>query len=256
MSAEAEPNEGTVPRILLLGPPLVEGAGGPEPTAYAAGRTVASHTARATELVAYLVLHPRGATTAELSAVHSPRVLRSPATLHSLVSRLRRWLGHDERGRPWLPRASSGGRLVLDARVHSDWDLWRGLVTADPTTAPTDDLEAAVRLVQGQPLTGTPPGRWGWADDIRQQMIDSIATVGHELAGRHLETGDLTGARRITAFARTVDPANELIWRDALTTELRAGDVDAQRRLIAQLVSIVDDRCDLDPETARLISSA
>jgi DNA-binding SARP family transcriptional activator len=99
-----------------------------------------------------------------------------------------------------------------------------------------------------------PLGRWGWADDLRQELIDTVSSVCHELVQRHLAGGDLGAARRVATFGRTLDPADEAIWRAALTIELRAGDADAQRRLIAQLVRVVDRR-EVDDETAELLTS-
>src|SRR4051794_28179807 len=168
------------PRVVLFGPPEVEGATGPLPMTFSAGRATANHTARATELIAYLAVHRRGVTSAQLATVHSPRVLRSPATLHSLVSRTRRWLGADEDGVPWLPRAQSGALFLLDRRVRTDWEEWLDLVGGSPTATDTRSLVSALELVRGQPISGTPPARWGWADDLRQRMIDSVGTVCHE----------------------------------------------------------------------------
>lgn len=242
------------PRVCLFGLPEVTGATGPAPMAYTAGRATANHTARATELIAYLATNRRGVTSAQLAAVHSPQVLRSPATLHSLVSRMRRWLGADERGAPWLPRAQAGGVFVLDRRVRTDWEEWLELVGTSPAKAPTESLAAALALVRGQPVAGTAPARWGWADDLRQTMTESISEACHELIARHVESGDLAKARRTAAFGRTLDPADERIWRDALHVELTAGDADAQRRLIAQLVRIGSRPEDLEPETAELLA--
>lgn len=248
-------DDGPAPRVRLLGVPTVTGATGPPPTTYVAGRAAASHTARATELIAYLATHRSGVTTAELAQVHSPQVLRSPATLHSLVSRMRRWLGVDASGVPWLPRAQTGHLFVLDQRVRTDWEDFRDLVGEDPDRATTEALAEALDLVQSQPVSGVPAGRWGWADELRQEMIDGISAVCLLLVGRHLGTGDLAAARRVAARGRIIDPADERIWRAALSVELEAGDAPAQRRLIGQLVRIVDPS-DLEAETGALVAKA
>jgi DNA-binding SARP family transcriptional activator len=240
------------PRVLLFGTPEVVGATGPTPTSYVAGRAAASHTARATELIAYLATRRAGVTTAQLAQVHSPDVLRSPATLHSLVSRMRRWLGNDQDGVPFLPRAGTGHLLALDPRVRTDWEDFQDLTGPSPTTTSTESLAEGLRLVRGQPIAGIPFGRWGWADDLRQELLDSVGSVCHELVERHVARGDLAAARRVAAFGRTLDPADEAMWRAALTIELRAGDAEAQRRLIAQLVRIVDRR-EVEPATAELL---
>jgi hypothetical protein len=242
------------PRVLLFGVPEVVGATGPAPTTYVAGRAAASHTARATELIAYLATRRPGVTTAQLAQVHSPTVLRSPATLHSLVSRMRRWLGHDPHGVPWLPRAQSGHILTLDPRVRTDWEEFQELTGPSPAAAPTEALAEGLRLVRGQPIAGVPIGRWGWADDLRQDLLGAISSVCRELVQRHVAGGDLGAARRVATVGRTLDPADEAVWRAALMVELRAGDADAQRRLIAQLVRIVDRR-DVDPETSDLLAA-
>lgn len=249
------PDEGQVPRVRILGVPAVTGATGPPPTTYVAGRAAASHTARATELIAYLATHRSGVTTAELAQVHSPHVLRSPATLHSLVSRMRRWLGTDAEGSPWLPRTQAGHVLMLDARVRTDWEDFRALAGDDPDRTPTAALTEALSLVHGQPVSGVAADRWGWADELRHEMIEAISAVCLQLVDRHLTDGDLTTARRVAARGRILDPADERIWRAALSVELEAGDAPAQRRLIGQLIRIVNPS-DLDAETGAMVAKA
>lgn len=245
-----------VPRIRLLGVPAVTGTTGPSPTTYVAGRAAASHTARATELIAYLATHRSGVTTAELAQVHSPHVSRSPATLHSLVSRMRRWLGTDDEGVPWLPRTQAGHVLMLDPRVRTDWEDFGELVHGGRLEdVATPALAEALALVHGQPVSGVPAGRWGWADELRQEMIEAVSAVCLQLVDRHLADGELAAARRVAARGRIVDPSDERIWRAALSIELAAGDAAAQRRLIGQLVRIVDP-ADLEAETGALVTEA
>ena len=71
-------------------------------------------------------------------------------------------------------------------------------------------------------------------------------------------TGRPTAAKpAITAsrVGRRVDPANELLWRGGLRAEYLAGNREAQRRFVDQLLALADDlESDLEPETERLLA--
>ena len=86
-------------------------------------------------------------------------------------------------------------------------------------------------------------------------MAAAVVDVAHEVARRALTSGDFVTARRATRVGRSVDPTNELLWRDALRAEYVAGDRGAQRRLVDQLLALAEDLdIDLEPETEQLLA--
>jgi hypothetical protein len=244
------------PLVRVLGPVEVLHARGTEPvTMTEDGRLTSNHTARATELVAYLALHPRGSTAEQLLAVLSPARAAKVDTLYSAASRIRRWLGTASDGTPHLPTKPDAGKYRLH-NVATDWDRFLALVGDDVTSTRLDDLAAALDLVVDQPFAGHARGRYAWAEPHRQEMIAAIIDVAHEVATRSARAGRLDLARRATAVGRTIDPASELIWRDALRTELIAGDPEGHGRIAAELTDLLADHdADPEPETEQLLDA-
>ena len=243
------------PFVRLLGPVDLLDAKGPEPVAIKEGRAVANHVARATALMAYLSCHPEGATVERVSEALSPIRRLSPSTVWSLASRTRKWLGSDSAGVPYLPRTTDGGALRLHPAVRSDWALWRELIGDDITDTELPRLMQALDLVRGRPFEGVTERHYTWAEPLRQEMIAGILDVAHEVAVRALGVPDPGSARRAASVGRLIDPANELMWRDALRVEYVAGNRESQHRLIEQLFTLADDlEMDLEPETESLIA--
>ena len=266
--AEAAPSAAVVsapmrPIVQLFGTPYIElfgsveihGARGPEP------RTATmSHTARATELIAYLSFF--GATTKEnvheaLWPGQHPDGKSAQKARNELMSRARRWLGQNEEGEWYVPKVGTAGyRLHPD--VRSAWDVWRELVTPDPASAETPDLIQAMHLVKGQPFNGVKERRFVWGHRIRTEMIAEIADAAHELATRSLRAGDIPNARFAASVGRQIDPVNELAWRNAMRAEHLAGDMAAFERIVSQLhlqLDAIEDGLEPDEETQDLINS-
>lgn len=243
------------PYIELFGNVEIHGARGPEP------RTATmSHTARATELIAYLSFF--GATTKEnvheaLWPGQHPDGKSAQKARNELMSRARRWLGQNEEGEWYLPKVGTVGyRLHPD--VRSAWDVWRELVTPDPASAETADLIQAMHLVKGQPFNGVKERRFIWGHRIRTEMIAEIADAAHELATRSLRAGDVPNARFAASVGRQIDPSNELAWRNAMRAEHLAGDLVAFEQIVSHLHAQLDeivDGLEPDEETQELIDS-
>jgi hypothetical protein len=246
---------GRAPAVQLFGSVAVVGATGPEPVVVKDGRAVANHLGRATALVAFLACTPQGATTEQVGAALSPVRRLSPATIWSLASRTRKWLGSDADGVPYYPRTPDAGAHRLHPAVRTDWSRWLELVGPDASTTPTERLVDALALVHGRPFDGVTEKHYTWAEPIRQEMVASVVDIAHEVARRALAGGDPATARRASLVGRGVDPVNELLWRDALRAEHAAGNREAQRRLLDQLYALADDLdVDLEPETEHLVA--
>jgi nucleoid-associated protein YgaU len=249
------PSLGTAPAVRLFGPVTVVGATGPEPVVVKDGRAVANHLGRATALVAFLACTPEGATTEQVGAALSPVRRLSPATIWSLASRTRKWLGNDPDGVPYYPRTPDAGAHRLHPAVRTDWSRWVELVGDDAATTPTERLVEALELVSGRPFDGVVERHYAWAEPVRQEMTAAVVDVAHEVARRALTSGDAATARQASRVGRRVDPVNELLWRDGLRAEYVAGNREAQRRLVDQLLALADELDgDLEPETEQLLA--
>lgn len=230
------------PTIRLLGPVRVDRAQGRRPQS----------PGRATELIAYLALHPSDTHHALDEAMWPGR--RIDSTRRSgPVSQARAWLGTTTSGIPYVGLVDEHGYRLVD--VTTDWDRFQALVGHDIATAATTDLTTALRLVDGQPLSGVNPRYYAWAETDRQEMIASVADVAHELSTRSLAAGDARTAAWAAAKGTMVEPASELLWRD----QLRAAALSAVPGRVDQVAQQLTDTLepisgDMDPETIDLLT--
>ncbi|MBF5082404.1 LysM peptidoglycan-binding domain-containing protein [Quadrisphaera sp. INWT6] len=209
------------------------------------------HVASMLEALAYMALHPQRERFAFDQALW-PHERVPDARRQQLVSRARRWLGTDEAGAPYVLLVNPDGYRLADT-VTTDWQEFQRLVPS-PSTAPTDDLERALRLVRGQPFSGSNPRRYGWADDDAQEMIAAIVDVAHELATRAQHEGDGPRARRAALKGLLVEPSSEMLWRDALGAEFLSGNRAGLEALTERFLAVARDLGDdLEPETEALL---
>ncbi|WP_233629730.1 LysM peptidoglycan-binding domain-containing protein [Amycolatopsis sp. WAC 04197] len=215
---------------------------------------------RLTELAAFLLLHP-GATADEISRqLGTDTRPWSPATRQGYISRLRTWLGHDENGDLYLPNIEAkGGGYCFSNSMNSDWHRFRqlaglgsGLALADQRTR----LEAALDLVTGMPFSNVGAGRYAWSSWHQREIIDAIVDAAHALAEICQGAGDLPAARRAILRGLVAEPVSELLYRDLLRVEYRAGNLAAVRKTadkLADLASALES--ELDEETAALVET-
>lgn len=104
-----EPSES--PRILVLGPVEIVGVD---------DQAQPGRRRRATELIAYLALHP-GASQHQLDEALWPGVRISRNTRNPLVSRARSWLGNAAADQPYLALVGEGQQYNLHPAVSCDW---------------------------------------------------------------------------------------------------------------------------------------
>jgi hypothetical protein len=174
-------------------------------------------------------------------------------TRRSNVSRLRTWLGVDDRGDPYLPDAYSG-RIMLSPYVSSDWHRLQILTGSGVNRSSTEGLCRALDLVRGAPLADAAPGQWHWAEEMRTDMISVIRDIGVELATKALADADLDLARWSAARSLTAAPQDEFLIGMRIRTEHRAGNPAEVERLALQLSA--HSRAlgvDLHPETVDLL---
>ena len=221
------------PSIALLGP-LEIGASKPS------RRGFRSHTQ---QLLAYLALHPEGATGDELIDSLWPDVDDDKARkrLWDSVTDARTQLGES------IVRAN--GRYLLDREaVAVDLDQFEALLTTANAERDADRqqlLEQALTLVRGPPLAGTD---YPWAAGDVRRLFAAIVDLLNELGNFRLDNGNATGALAAAEQAIALDAYNEAAHQVAMQAEsvlgLRQAIVNRYERLCQEL----DTRFGLEPE--------
>lgn len=235
----------TAPEIRVLGPVEVTGVDN------------TGHGPRMAQLAALLYFRP-GRSADTLCSAMDPLSPWAPSTLNARLQGLRRCLGSDPAGHPYVPRRTSGeDPYQLSSGVRCDWTHF--LQLAEPALpqgpAGLEDLEEALALVRGQPF-GTRP--LPWAQPLQQEMITRIIDVAHTVATHRTSAGphhDLTAARRAIACGLDADDSAEVLYRDWLRIEHAAGNRQGLHTAITRLQRINQTLdCSLEPETEHLIN--
>ncbi|SEF38405.1 LysM domain-containing protein [Amycolatopsis pretoriensis] len=239
------------PALQVLGPVRLTGA---DP-----GKVEAKKLNRLVELAAFLALHP-GATADEISLrLGTDAQPWSAATRQGYISRLRTWLGRDATGNPYVPNvdARHGGYRMSES-FGCDWSVFQDLALrglARPEVS-VPDLQQALDLVHGTPFGNVPAGRYAWSSWLQREMTDSIVDVAHTLADAYQKAGDLPAARRAAMRGLQAEPVSEILYRDLLRTEYRAGNLAAVRETADKLSALAASlELELDEETSALVAS-
>ncbi|MBL1109391.1 LysM peptidoglycan-binding domain-containing protein [Streptomyces sp. 5-8] len=233
------------PEIRVLGPVEVTGVDS------------TGHGPRMAQLAALMFFRP-GRSADMLCADMDPINPWSASTLNARLQGLRRSLGNDPAGNPYVPRRRSGeDPYLLAPEVRCDWTRFLQLVERALPLGPSGlaDLEKALTLVRGRPFGGKAQP---WAEPYQQEMVTRIIDVAHTVATYRTPAGphhDLSAARHAVATGLEVDDTAELLYRDWFRIEYAAG--NRQGLLIAisrvQQVNRALD-CSLETETTQLIN--
>jgi DNA-binding SARP family transcriptional activator len=138
---------------------------------------------RLTELVAFLAMHPEGATTDTFATALWPERRVPVQTLANRLSETRRALGLANDGRPRL-RKMGRRHLIVDA--ETDWDRFKDLSGAGRGP---QSWRRALALVRGRPLDGLDRGEWsqmeGFTAAIEAAVVEAACRLGeHSLSSR------------------------------------------------------------------------
>ncbi|MFJ6686658.1 LysM peptidoglycan-binding domain-containing protein [Streptomyces werraensis] len=226
------------PEIRVLGPIEVTGVAG------------TGHGPRLAELAALLFFRP-GRSSETLCADMDPARPWSLSTLNARMQGLRRSLGNDPDGHPYVPRRKTGNDPYrLSPAVRCDWTRFLQLVERALPSGPAGlpDLERALSLVRGKPFGGTP---LPWAEPYQQEMTTRIVDVAHTVATYRTAPGphrDLSAARQAVATGLDVDNTAELLYRDWCRLEHAAGNRQGLHTAITR-VQQVNRELDCSPET-------
>ncbi|KHL11207.1 UNVERIFIED_CONTAM: hypothetical protein LK11_44070, partial [Mumia flava] len=193
-------------RVGVLGRVAVQGAGDIAP----------ERSDAATEMVAYLALHPDGVHPTVLGGAIWPRGVTVDVR-DATVERVREWLGSDADGSHVL-REDQSGRLSLSDSVVCDWDALRTLfLRARSAAAPGEEAELlrrGLQLVRAEPFADVPQGRFGWVarDALPREMTEVVVDGARRLA-ELMATGDPDGARAAAEAGLRARPADQHLWR-------------------------------------------
>ncbi|MBW8800062.1 MAG: LysM peptidoglycan-binding domain-containing protein [Streptomyces sp.] len=243
-AAECETHDLHAPEIRVMGPLEVTGVDN------------TGHGPRMAQLAALLFFRP-GRSADVLCYDMDPVSPWSTSTLNARMQGLRRSLGSDSAGSPYVPRRSSGeDPYRLAPGVRCDWSRFLQLVERALPLGPSGltDLEKALALVRGRPFGGKP---LPWAEPYLQDMVTRIIDVAHTVATYRTPAGphhDLSAARQAIATGIEVDDTAELLYRDWLRIEHAAGNRQGLHMAISRVQQVnraLD--CSLEIETSQLI---
>jgi DNA-binding SARP family transcriptional activator len=217
------------PRLLLLGPiQLLDARGSVEP----------SRAPRLRELAAFLKLNPDAGSTQLIEAVWPDGTTR--ANKDTSVHKLRSWLGRDDTGEPYFPKARGGYRLaesvgcdLLEFRAH--YGQAARARREGRTREAAAHFEAAIALVRGRPFAGAEPKRYGWAEPAMQATVSEIVDAVRYLARMHMAEGDWMTAATIAAWGMGIGPEHESLFRLRFEAVYRTGDQAELDRLSTAL---------------------
>jgi DNA-binding SARP family transcriptional activator len=236
MTGATEPRQRNAPRISLLGSFSIDGVEG-------GARGLRSSTE---QLLAYLALHPRGATRDELVEAiwpgEDPR--RTRPRLWQSTSEARKLIGN--------AFISQRGHYSLDpTKIITDVnDLEALLAEANVATTPAAErrlLEHGLHLLHGEPLAG-----WDhvWTETHTARLRAMQAELLERLGSARLTTGDPHGALEAAELALRRDSLNEALWRLAMQAETELGLRESVSRRYERLRTLLDTQLGLQPESA------
>ncbi|MGH9028344.1 MAG: AfsR/SARP family transcriptional regulator, partial [Acidimicrobiales bacterium] len=224
--------------VRILGPVDVMGAARPFTRAWAL------------ELVVYLALHRKGATTDKWSAALWPERLMAPASLHSTASAARRALGTSASGEDHLPR--SHGRLALADSVTTDWERFVSLSHSDQP----EKWPRAIELVRGRPFEGLRAVDWALMEGITALIEAEVVDVSSRYAEYSLGNCDPAGAEWVSRQALRVSPYDERMYRFLMRAADAAGHPAGVESVMEELVHLVAEEVEpydaVHPETLEL----
>jgi DNA-binding SARP family transcriptional activator len=212
-------------------------------------------SAKARELLLFLLCHPAGCTREQVGVALWPDAssARLRNIFHVTLHRLRRALGHAE----WIVLA--GDRYVVEPSLA--WELDASVFERETkaalrelrkSPAALDALQRALALYRGDFLATELVGDWHLEprDRLARLCVDALLALGGALldAGRIAEAGD--------AFRRVLerDSVHEDAWRRLMLCHARLGERPQAIRLYQRLERLLRDELETDPapETVRL----
>jgi DNA-binding SARP family transcriptional activator len=208
---------------------------------------------RLTELVAYLAMHPEGATSDAFATALWPERRVPMQTLANRLSEARKALGAASDGRPRL-RKEGGRHLIVEA--ETDWDRFRDLASEGRGA---DSWRRALALVRGRPFDGLDRGEWAQLEGFGAAIEATVVGVACRLGEYSLGRAKPGIAHWAALQGLLVSPWDERLYRllmraaDGLGNR---GGVDAALRSLALALELEGDPLlGIHPETSALYRS-
>ncbi|MFJ2397421.1 LysM peptidoglycan-binding domain-containing protein [Streptomyces sp. NPDC087843] len=199
-----------------------------------------SHGPRESQLAALLHFKPgRGADA--LCTDMDPLAPWTRRTLNTRTGDLRRALGDDPEGNPYIPRRSAiEDPYAISPKITCDWDEFKALTEQALRDGPGEvaRLEDALSLVRGRPFGSQP---LPWAEPYAQEMTTRIIDVAHSAAQWRMLEGparDLAAARQAVSVGLEVDNTAELLYRDWFRIEHASSNRSGLHTAISRLQQI------------------
>ena len=234
--------------IGLLGAPTITVGGEARDLIDAVAPIADTKARRVAELLVYLAAHDGTATRGQWLTDISPDKALSDGYVRNLVLLSRRTLESLTGIADLLTYDRATQRLTLDARVRSDWTVFRGL-TVDPEP---DRLRKALAFVTGVPF-GPNPEPWTSASGLSYAMMGAITDAAAALGERALSDGDTRLAAWAARQGQLADRYDQALWRILLRA---AADAPERQRIWHELHALIavdgDPDSDLDPATVDL----
>lgn len=215
-------------------------------------------SARARELLLFLLTRPDGATKEQIGAALWPDI--DPAKLrnnfHVTVHRLRKAL----RDAAWIAVEDDTWIIDRGRGVEFDAELFEESATAGLRASDAARLAKAVALYRGDFLESAGAGEWH--EEIRDRLADLHARAVTKLARIAMSAGDLETAIASWQKLAAIDDLDEEACRNLMTAYARQGDIAAATRAYRRLTDALRRELDTPPDPvtsqlhARLIAEA
>ncbi len=208
---------------------------------------------RLTELVAYLAMHPEGATSDAFATALWPERRVPMQTLANRLSEARKALGAAADGRARL-RKQGGRHLIVEA--ETDWDRFRDLASEGRGA---DSWRRALALVRGRPFDGLDRGEWAQLEGFAAATEATVVGVACRLGEYSLGRAKPGIAHWAALQGLLVSPWDERLYRllmRAADGMGNRGGVDGALRSLALALELEGDPLmGVHPETSALYRS-
>ena len=200
------------------------------------GIAAAPQRSKATELIAWLVLHNRHGSTDEVATALWP-MGASEGSQHNVIWDARRALGEDADGNSLLVRE---GGLKLSPLVTSDWAHFRELAGCDDR----ETRVAALSLVRGKPF-GDVDWPWSTVEGLAATMEAEVCDLASAIGEQALLDGDASLAAHAAEQGILASPYDERLYRLLMRASDALGNPAGIRSAMGRLAAILED--DVEP---------
>ncbi len=227
--------------VRVLGPVEIVGAARPFSRAWAV------------ELVVYLAMHRKGASSEQWATALWPDKIMAAASLHSTASAARRSLGATASGDDHLPRAH--GRLSLAPTVQSDWSRFLALSQEKDAQS----WRHAMELIRGRPFEGLRAPDWVLLEGISANVEAVVVDLASRYAEYCLSAGHPSEAEWSARQGLRVSAYDERLYRILLKAADKAGNPAGVESVMSELIRLVAEDVEpfdaVHPETLELYRS-